>query len=71
MWYMAENEMFICLVLYMSSDAFSGQHNSCHHESSEQRLQDKEHHGKNMILYIYSVSKVQIFTKLYKTADIQ
>lgn len=29
---MAENEMFICLVLCMSSDAFNGQSNSHHHD---------------------------------------
>lgn len=33
---MAENEMFICLVLYMSCDAVNGQYNSHYHESSEQ-----------------------------------
>ena len=33
---MAENEMFICLLLYMSSDAFKGQYNSRHHESTVQ-----------------------------------
>lgn len=33
---MAENEMFICLVLYLSSDAFTGQYNIHHCESSEQ-----------------------------------
>ena len=53
----AENEMFICLVPYTSSAAFSGQCNSHHLQSSEQSASGGGGTGaimaKNKILCIY------------------
>lgn len=46
---MAENEMFICLVLYTSSDAFNGQYNNRHHDSFRTNSLS---HDKRMILCI-------------------